>query len=95
MDGKSDHRPIRSDAISFQVSLKGRGLSALTKKGLTTLVERYLDEESLPDGVEVRIQCWRQGRELAMIGEDNHRAETLRETFRRLLRDGRIELALR
>jgi len=82
------------DAISYQVSIRGRGLSALNDAGMKALIERHLSGDELPEGVKVSIQCWRAGRELDMTS-NNPRAETLRTTFRRFLQEGRIELAIR
>jgi len=84
-----------SDAISYQVSVRGPGLTALTHKAMAELVDRFVSGmQDPPDGVTVRVQCWRAGRELDMWA-DNSRAITLRETFRRLLQAGRISLAIR
>ncbi len=83
-----------ADAISYQVSIRGRGVGQLTHKAASELVERALDGEPPPDGVRVKIQCWRAGKQLDM-DRDNPRATTLRETFRRLLQAGRVPLALR
>lgn len=83
-----------SNAISYQCSVRGKGIAQLTKDAMRELVERTLDGTPPPDGVEVRIQCWRAGLELDMsLG--NSRATVLRETFRRLLLSGRISLAIR
>jgi hypothetical protein len=83
-----------SDAISYQVSVSGRGLQRMTHNAMRQMVEHALDGGTLPKGLDVRIQCWRAGRELDM-GADNARATVLRETFRRLLHAGRIALAVR
>lgn len=84
-----------ADAISYQVSIRGKGVAQLSHKAASALVERVaLDGEPPPEGVRVKVQCWRAGRELDM-SLANHRADTLRETFRRLLQAGRVKLALR
>lgn len=89
-------RPTKPrDAISYQVSVRGPGLRTLTHKAMSELVDRYVSgQQDPPDGVSIRIQCWRAGTELDMWA-DNSRAITLRETFRRLLQAGRISLAVR
>ena len=83
-----------SDAISYQVSVAGRGLNRMSHDAMREMVEHALDGGELPDGVSVRIQCWRAGKELDMSA-DNPRAAVLRNTFRGLLQSGRIALALR
>lgn len=83
-----------SDAISYQVSVSGRGLNRMSHEAMRGMVEHALDGGELPEGLDVRIQCWRAGRELDMRA-DNARAEVLRNTFRRLLHAGRITLAVR
>jgi hypothetical protein len=80
--------------ISFQVSLRGRGLSRLSKSAMQQLVERRLDGRELPADLDIRIQAWKHGRELNM-DDDNPRAGNLRSLFRRFLHEGRISLALR
>lgn len=83
-----------SNAISYQVSIRGRGLSQMTHNAMAELVERALDGTPPPDGVEVAIQCWRAGMEIDMDAS-NPRAGVLRETFRRLLQTGGISLEVR
>lgn len=83
-----------SNAISYQVSLGGKGISALSKEAMRELIERTLDGTPPPAGISVRIQCWRAGQELDMDAS-NPRAVVLRDTFRRLLLSGRIKLSLR
>jgi hypothetical protein len=83
-----------SNAISYQVSIRGRGLAQLSHDALAEMVERQLDGTPPPDGVEVKIQCWRAGREIEM-DVNNSRATTLREVFRRLLQEGAIALEVR
>lgn len=83
-----------SNAIQYQCSIRGKGVGQLTKGAAAELVERALDGVPPPEGVEVKIQCWRAGSEIDMDAS-NHRAHTLRETFRRLLQTGRVNLALR
>lgn len=80
------------DAISYQVSVRGRGISAMSKQALRTLLDRFVDGKEPPKGIEVSIQCWRAGRTIDMW-DDNPRASVLRDTFRRFLQAGRIELA--
>jgi len=81
------------DAISYQVSVRGRGLSAMTDDAMHALINRYVDGDDIPDGIDVSVQCWRAGRELDMRA-DNPRAQVLRDTFRRFLQAGRIELEI-
>lgn len=84
-----------SDAISYQVAIVGRGLNRMSHAAMREMVDRFVrGEMAPPEGVTVRIQCWRAGRELDMWA-DNPRADVLRQTFRRLLQAGRIALALR
>jgi hypothetical protein len=83
-----------SNAISYQCSVRGKGIAQLTRDAMSELVERTLDGTPPPDGVEVNIQCWRAGSEIDMTST-NPRAAVLRETFRRLLQTGRISLAVR
>lgn len=64
----------------------------MSKQALRTLLDRHVDGLTPPDGIEVSIQCWRAGRELDMW-DDNPRAAVLRDTFRRFLQAGRIQLA--
>lgn len=81
-----------SDAISYQVSVGGKGISAMSSQALRTLLDRFVDGHRPPDGIDVRIQCWRAGREIDMWAT-NPRAQVLRDTFRRFLQAGRIELS--
>jgi hypothetical protein len=83
-----------SNAISYQCSVRGKGLAQLTREAMTELVERALDGVPPPAGVHVDIQCWRAGSEIDM-SSTNPRAMVLRETFRRLLQTGRVRLAIR
>lgn len=80
------------DAISYQVSVSGRGLSAMSRQAMRTLLDRVVDGIDPPEGIKVEIQCWRAGRTIDMWS-DNPRAAVLRDTFRRFLQAGRIELA--
>jgi hypothetical protein len=84
-----------SDAISYQVAIVGRGLDRMSHAAMREMVDRYVSGDMAPpDGVTIRIQCWRAGRELD-FWSDNPRALVLRTTFRRLVQSGRIALALR
>jgi hypothetical protein len=90
-----DRRSLpKGSAIQFQIHLRGRALSLLTHEQLSELVIRKLDGEYVPKGIDVRIQAWRAGIELAWE-LDNSRAATLRHTIRRLLQDRRITLQVR
>jgi hypothetical protein len=80
------------DAISYQVSVRGKGLSAMSNAAMRTLLEKHVESQELPEGIDVSIQCWRAGKQLDMRS-DNPRAQVLRDTFRRFLQAGRIELA--
>lgn len=82
------------DAISYQVSVRGRGISAMSQQAMRGLLDHYVQGKELPEGIEVAIQCWRAGAELDMRA-DNPRAQVLRDTFRRFLQEGRIKLATR
>jgi hypothetical protein len=82
------------DAISYQVSVRGRGISRLSQAAMRELLDRYVSGFAMPEGVEVAIQCWREGRELDMHAE-NPRAQVLRDTFRRFLQAGRVKLETR
>lgn len=83
-----------ADAISYQVSIRGKGVAQLSHQAASELVERTMDGEPPPAGVKVKIQCWRAGRQIDMsLG--NHRADILRETFRRLLQAGKVPLEIR
>ena len=91
MSGRT-RRP--SNAISYQVSIRGKGIAQMSHDAMAELVERTLDGTPPPVGVRVDIQCWRAGMEIDMDA-NNPRASVLRETFRRLLQTGVIALEVR
>lgn len=84
----------RQGALTYQVHIGGRGLSAMTHNALAELVLRRLDGVPPPEGIDVRIQVWREGRELDWE-DQNSRAEVLRATLRGLLQSGRLALSVR
>lgn len=83
-----------TNAISYQVSIRGKGIRRMRHAALTELVNRRIDGQPIPDGIEVRIQVWRAGHELDWE-DGNHRAEQLRANLRRFLQRGEIELSVR
>lgn len=87
-------RARSSDAINYQIHMGGKGLSELSHEALTELVLRTLDGQRPPEGIDIRIQAWRAGQELAWW-QDNPRAAVLRNTIRRLLQNGRLTLPFR
>lgn len=80
------------DAISYQVSVRGKGISAMNNSAMRVLLNKHVSGQELPPGIEVSVTCWRAGRELDMKS-DNSRAETLRKTFLVFLQAGRIQLS--
>lgn len=80
-------------AINYQVSIRGKGIHRLTQRAMAELVERHLDQQP-PTDHEVKIIVWKNGRQLDWRA-DNHRAEVLRATLRRLLQERQIQFDLR
>lgn len=95
MATKSRSRSSRgpADSISYQVSVRGKGLSRLSDDAMKELLNHYVMGGELPAGVEINIQCWRAGQELDMWS-DNPRAQSLRTAFRGFLQKGRIKLEI-
>jgi hypothetical protein len=81
--------PKYSNAISYQISIRGPRASKLTKEQANELVENRLEGTRTP--FEVRIKVWRNGQELNWE-DDNPRAIVLRENIRRALQAGKITL---
>lgn len=83
--------PRKTDAIKYQVSIRGRNASKLTKQEANVYVIQALSDKS--DGTlgtfQVRIKIWRGGQELDWK-LDNPRAKILRANLRRALQAGRI-----
>ena len=81
--------PSKRNAISYQVSIRGRGVSKLSKKEANAIVLARLDDTST-EPYQVRIQVWRSGQSLDWQ-DNNPRAEILRANLRRALQKGRID----
>ena len=79
-------------ALDYQVSLRGRGLSAMSHEAMAEMIDRYLMEgEPPPEGIKITIMVWRDGRSLDWQAA-NPAAKNLRGILRRLLQDGKVEI---
>lgn len=82
--------PRNRDAISYQISIRGPGVSKLTKEQANNIALGSLERDPRgPHRYQVRIQVWRSGQSLDWQ-DDNPRAEILRANLRRRLQAGEI-----
>jgi len=80
--------------IHVQISIAGKGADRLSHDACVELVERTVDGNGIPDGLRVRIQLWRAGREIDWQ-TDTPRSDGLRAMIRRSLQEGRIKFSVR
>lgn len=93
--------PANKDAISYQISIRGPGVSKLTKEEANALTLHTLERGPAESGeggegqpmqagkYQVRITVWRSGQSLDWQ-DDNPRAEILRANLRRRLQARQI-----
>jgi hypothetical protein len=83
--------PHSNSPLHYQVSIIGPAAGRMPKKIATQLVERRLEGENTGP-YQVRIKIWRGGQEIDFLDNDDSRAEILKATVRRYLREGKIHL---
>lgn len=84
----------KNKRLNVQVSIRGKGVSRLSPALVNELVNRVIDGDEPPTGIEVRIHIWRAGHEVTW-NTDDPRSEGLKTMLRRLVQDGKIRASLR
>lgn len=69
--------------LQFQVLIKGPAVNRLTNESARALLLRALDDETIPDDVQISVHGWKAGKTFDLF--DDHTPRHLRDVFRRLL----------
>jgi hypothetical protein len=67
----------KTSKVNIQIAIRGKGVSRLSHDALVELTQGVVDGNEPPDGIEVDIQLWRQGRSI-----DWESSKGLRELIR-------------
>lgn len=80
------------DTVRFQVSIH-TNLALRKVKEARAVFESWLETGEAPGDTEIKVHIWQNDQEriIEEIGDDP-RGQVLRETIRRALRDGRLQI---